>query len=124
MSRIATPNANGNYPDFDNAYWLHQAPAVRALRTTDDINTRRMMATVLAQEGMLIDTSIMVFAWDPGKIMAARIAMGYKTVTAVGFPNVVIAPGVNQGGNIGTNNPGQIKVSLDFDDYQPFTETK
>lgn len=120
MSRVQTPNHNGNYPEFDAAYWAAQPPAVQRLHATDDYNQRRLLASVLAEQGYVIDGSIMVFGWDPGKIMAARIEYGYKTVPAVGQPNVAIAPGVNQAGLVGSAFDGVIKVSLDLDDYPPY----
>jgi hypothetical protein len=123
MTGVATPDANGNYPEFDAAYWLHQAPAVRKLELTQtpDITQRRLLAVVLTEQGYLIDAVIMVWGWEPGKTMAARAQYGYKTVPAVGDPNVIVAPGVTQpGAGTGWGNDGEILVSLNYDDYPPY----
>lgn len=116
---IAVADSNGNNIKFDNAYWLHQPTKVQALRKIDDYQQRQMAAMILAEQGFLIDNSIMVWGWDPFKIMEARVQYGYTSVPAAMQPNVVNAPGVNGG----TGNTGSIKVSLDFDDYPPFVAT-
>jgi hypothetical protein len=121
LTGIAQPNANGNYPEFDAAYWAHQPPNVRTLQTTKDYTQRRLAAAVFAEQGLLIDGAIMVSGWEPGKTMAARIQYGYKTVPAVGYPNVTVAPGVTQpGAGTGSGNDGQILVSLNYADYPPY----
>lgn len=129
MPRIATPNANGNNPEFDNAYWAHQDPEVRKLRTLDltsfaGLNHAAMLADSLALRGFPIDVPIMVWQWDPFKIMEQRIAYGYTWVPAARMPNTAVAPGVSQPGatpyDPNTVPPGAIKVSLDFEDFPPF----
>lgn len=129
MSRIATPNANGNNPEFDNAYWAHQDPEVRKLRTLDltsfgGMNNALRMADALAQRGFLIDIPIMVWQWDPFKIMSQRVAYGYTWVPAARMPNIQKAPGNDEPGRTPYDPTvipaGAIKVSLDFDDYAPF----
>jgi hypothetical protein len=79
-----------------------------------------MEAIVLAEQGFLIDVPIMVWGWDPGKIMASRITYGYTSVPALSYPPVTIAPGVNQNGKTGSGNTGQILVSLNYADYPPY----
>jgi hypothetical protein len=120
MSRIATPDANGNNAEFDSAYWAHQPPQVQKLHGTASYETRRMKAVLLAEGGFVIDVPIMVYGWDPFKIMEAREEYGYKSVPSLAQPNVAVAPGVNSGTATGGTNDGEIKVSLDFDDYPPF----
>lgn len=129
MPRIATPNPNGNNTEFDNAYWAHQDPEVRKLRTLDltsfaGLNHAAMLADSLAQRGFLIDVPIMVWQWDPFKVMEQRVAYGYTWVPAARQANTSVAPGVTQPGTApydpSTIPPGAIKVSLDFEDYAPF----
>lgn len=126
---LATPNQNGNNPEFDNAYWAHQDPAVRKLRSIDlttftGLNAAAMEADALALRGFLIDVPIMVWQWEPFKVMEQRVAYGYTWVPAARMPNVAVAPGVTQPGaasyDPSTIPPGAIKVSLDFDDYPPY----
>lgn len=127
---IAKPNANGSYPEFDAAYWASKSPEVRKLGTFDISDWAGMyhasvLADQLASQGFQIDTPIMVWQWDPGKIMAQRIAYGYTWVPS--------AKGSNVQGTPGNTNPnvkvpydptvvpaGAIKVSLDLDDYPAF----
>ena len=129
MPRIAKPDANGANAEFDNAYWEHQDPEVRKLRTLDltgfaGMHEAVLLADSLAGRGFLVDVPIMVWQWDPFKIMERRIAYGYTWVPAARVPNVTVAPGVTQPGAVGydpnTLPAGAIKVSLDFDDYPPF----
>ena len=121
MSDIAKPDANGNNVQFDAAYWAHQPPQVQKLQNLSTVTTaRRLGAIVLAEQGYVIDVPIMVYGWDPFKIMEARLQYGYSYVPAALQPNVIVAPGVSQAGVTGSGDVGEIKVSLDFDDYPPY----
>jgi len=129
MANIAKPDANGNNVEFDNAYWAHQSPAVQKLRTMDITGWAGMYfvtqaAAALSDQGLAIDVPIMVWRWDPFKIMSDRIAYGYTWVPAAKMPAPVVAPGVTQPGTTAYDPSsvpaGAIKVSLDFDDYPPY----
>jgi hypothetical protein len=50
MSRLATPS---DQLFFDNAFWAAQPAVVRTLRTDDDYEHRKLVASVLADFGFL-----------------------------------------------------------------------
>jgi hypothetical protein len=78
----------------------------------------------LAIKGFKIDVPIMLWGWDPYKVMKLRIDYGYTWVPNALQPPVGAAPGLTGPGIIpyDPNNPpgGAIKVSLDLKDYPPF----
>jgi hypothetical protein len=121
MANIAKPDTNGQNAAFDTAYWASQPPPVQTLKKISDYDARRVACIVLAEQGYLIDGPIMMWNWDPFKIMEARIQYGYTSVPSLLGQMVVVAPGVTQPGNpIGPGADGQIPVSLDFDKYPPY----
>jgi len=99
---------------YDDAYWAQQPPAVQQLRDITDYQTREQMATQLAQEGYTIDVPIMVYGWDPSKVMATREAAGYTWVPSALQQPVEMAPGISVPGeaSYNPNDPpaGSIRV--------------
>ena len=120
MSNI--PDIDDN-PAFDQAYWLHQPPEVQGLQIATD---RAARAQDLASKGFLIDVPIMVWGWDPWKVMKLRVQFGYTWVPSAlmqpvqNIPGLPAVPGTTP---YDPNNPpvGAIKVSMDIADYPPFT---
>jgi hypothetical protein len=84
---------------FDDAYWASQPPAVQALRNMDDQSQRSVLAAQLAASGYKIDTSIMVWGWDPAKVTGLRQDMGYKWVPSAFQNPIAEAPGVDDHGS-------------------------
>jgi len=114
--------------DFDKVYWLSQPPEVRALEvnTTPDQDIRMNRGVELAIKGFKIDVPIMLWGWDPYKVMKLRLEYGYTWVPSALQPPVQMAPGLSGSGiNLvpyDPNNPpgGTIKVSVNLADYPPF----
>jgi hypothetical protein len=111
--------------DFDKVYWLSQPPEVRALEvnTTPDQDIRMNRGVELAVKGFKIDVPIMLWGWDPYKVMKLRMDFGYTWVPNALQPRVGAAPGLTGPGIIPYDpfNPpgGSIKVSLNLADYPP-----
>ena len=127
---------------FDNAYWLSQPREVRALRGTEptdaqklagasgfypmDSDTRMNRGVELAIKGFKIDVPIMLWGWDPYKVMKLRLEYGYTWVPNALQPPVQMAPGLSGSGiNLVPYDPknppgGAIKVSVNLADYPPF----
>jgi len=112
--------------DFDKIYWLSQPPEVRALEvnTTPDQDIRMGRGIELAIKGFKIDVPIMLWGWDPYKVMKLRMDYGYTWVPSALQPPVSAAPGLT-GPGITPYDPanppgGSIKVSIDPKDYPPF----
>jgi hypothetical protein len=82
----------------DDAYWAAQPPEVRQLREIDDIDQRKVLGQQLAGEGFKIDTPIMIWGWDAGKVTDMRHASGYTWVPSASQPSVTAAPGMGGGG--------------------------
>ena len=61
--------------EFDKIYWLSQPPEVRALQinTTPDQDIRMGRGIELAIKGFKIDVPIMLWGWDPYKVMKLRM---------------------------------------------------
>jgi hypothetical protein len=111
-------------PTFDTAYWNSQPSAVASLQTIPGEGQRETAAQALAQQGQIIDVPIMVWGWDPWKVMLLRQAFGYTWVPSMLQPNVTAAPGgMPPFGEApyDPNNPpaGSIKVSTNIADYPP-----
>src|SRR5258708_1898296 len=112
--------------EFDKIYWLSQPPEVRALEinTTPDQDIRMGRGIELAIKGFKIDVPIMLWGWDPYKVMKLRMDYGYTWVPNALQPRVGAAPGLTGPGIIpyDPNNPpgGAIKVSVNLADYPPF----
>jgi hypothetical protein len=83
---------------FDESYWSEQPPAVQQLETIQDPLERTALAENLANEGYPVDVPIMVWGWDPGKVMQARAADGYTWVPSALQPPVSQAPGLGDPG--------------------------
>lgn len=99
---------------FDESYWSEQPPAVQQLETMQDPLERSALAENLANEGYPVDVPIMVWGWDPGKVMQARAADGYTWVPSALQQPVSQAPGLGDPGlaPYDPNNPpsGSIMV--------------
>jgi hypothetical protein len=108
-------------PSFDAAYWNSQPPPVQALWNIESEGQRQAAAQALAQKGLIIDLAIMVWSWEPWKVMRLRQTYGYTWVPNMVQPAVTAAPGVTGYGIIpyDPNNPppGSIKVSTRTADY-------
>ena len=111
---------------FDTAYWNAQAPAVASLQTLAGEAQRETAAQALAQNGLIIDVPIMVWGWDPWKVMLLRQSFGYTWVPSMLQANLASAPrGMPPFGQSPYNPndppPGSIKVSTNIADYPPYT---
>lgn len=111
---------------FDPVYWLSKPPEVRKLEinTTPDNDVRKARAIELALRGFQIDVPIMVWGWDPWKVMHLRQEFGYTWVPNALQAPVGAAPGLTGPGitPYDPNNPpgGAIRVSTSIADYPPF----
>lgn len=113
---------------FDKAYWLSQPPEVRVLDQLApkplEADERLTRGTALAKQGFKIDVPIMIWGWDPYKVMKLRLEYGYTWVPNALQPPVGAAPGLRGPGITAydPNNPpgGAIKVSVNIADYPPF----
>lgn len=110
---------------FNDAYWLHQPKEVRVLRDIPDVEKSAQVVQDLALK-YLIDLPIMVWGWDPYKVMLMRESYGYTWVNSAGQPPPRVAPRTDFPNDIGIkpydpNNPppGSIKVSTKISDYPP-----
>ncbi len=116
------PVLSDDNPAFDSAYWLSQPTEVQSLQ---NLAAPEAAAIALAEKGFTIDVPIMVWKWDPWKVMRLRLQYGYTWVPSALQPPVQEAPGVNLPGLVpyDPNNPpaGSIKVSINIADYPPFT---
>lgn len=110
-----------NNPAFDSAYWASQPPEVQALNGLSDPSTRAMD---LATQGFIIDVPIMVWQWDPWKVMNLRQQYGYTWVPSALQPPIQEAPGLNAPGSTpyDPNHPpaGSIEVSTNIAAYPPY----
>jgi hypothetical protein len=116
---------------FNQIYMASLPPKVVALMNMPIGDLRTAQALALSRSGLLIDNPIMVWGWDPFKVMMLRQSYGLTWVPSgaqppLGAPNGVALPGVApQPGQIPYDpaNPpaNSIKVSLDSNDYPPFT---
>lgn len=112
-----------NNPQFDAAYWLAQPPELRGLPAIVDFDQRVTAATALATKGYTVDVPIMVWGWDPWKIMSYRASYGFVWVESALQPPPSIAPGVSEPGMTPYSPiapPGSIRVSVNIADYPPF----
>lgn len=114
---------------FNPVYWASKSPAVNALRNLDfdgqSGSDRTSQATLLALNGEIIDVPIMIWGWDPYKVMVLRINYGYTWVPSALEPPVQNAPGSPGNNNFPAYNPEtpsqhMIKVSIDLDDYPAY----
>src|SRR5580693_2441277 len=96
-----TPSTPTTQAAFDQAYWLAQPPAVQALQSISDFQTRLATAMQLATQGYTVDVPIMVWGWDPYLVMSQRQQYGYTWVPSALMAPVTMAPGVTQPGAIG-----------------------
>ncbi len=106
---------------FDQAYWASQPPEVQAI---ESMASPEATALSLAAKGFVIDVPIMIWKWDPWKVMRLRQQYGYTWVPSALQPPIQEAPGINEPGltPYDPNNPpaGSIKVSTNLADYPPF----
>jgi len=109
---------------FDTAYWASLSPALLAAASHTSEEDRLLAAQALAAQGVPVDVQIVVWGWDPWKVMSLRQAYGYTWVPALGQPNLQAAPGASGPGITPYNPsqpwPGSIKVSLSVADYPAF----
>jgi len=118
---VATPAAASSTDSVaadesaDDQYWSQQPAAVQQLRNIQNSDERTALADQLANEGYTIDVPIMVWGWDPAKVMAARQTYGYTWVPSALQQQVSAAPGVTLPGATpyNANNPpsGSILVT-------------
>lgn len=122
-----TPTTTTISPQFDDAYWASQPPAVQALRNAGA--NRLMLAVQLAQAGYLIDEDIMVWGWDPGQQMARRVELGLPYVPSLllqplgatpGYAYPGITPGAGQLPFPSSMPAGWMRVSVALSDYPSF----
>ena len=110
--------------DFNQIYWSHQPPEIQQLRTLSDSNLLLSRAMQLAAIGFLVDVPIMIWGWDPLKVMQMRQSYGYTWVPSAMMPPVQMAPGVSMPGatpyDPSAPPAGAIRVSTDPSDYPPF----
>jgi hypothetical protein len=97
-------------------YWAAQPPAVRKLHSAPLEADRLSEARALAAAGHIIDVPIMVFGFDPDRMMEVRENLGFLWVPSALQPTP---------GNIYVMQrlpipPAAIKVSRDPLDYPPF----
>jgi len=113
-----------NNPQFDAAYTLSQPPQVQALMAMPDETARLTQAQVLAAQGFIIDVPIMVWGWDPWKLMTYRQNMGFTWVPSALQQNISVAPGVSLPAAVAYNPLappfGSIKVSTNIADFPPY----
>ncbi|HVT92330.1 MAG TPA: hypothetical protein VHD76_05765 [Bryobacteraceae bacterium] len=121
MSTTASTTSADDNLAFDNAYWASQPPEVQTLRGLSGPSSRAMD---LATRGFIIDVPIMVWNWDPWKVMRLREQYGYTWVPSALQPPVQEAPGFNLPGltpyDPGNPPAGSIKVSTNIADYPPY----
>lgn len=107
----------------DDAYWLHQPPAVQQLRDIQDPGQLATTAAELAKQGYTIDVRIMVDRMDPVCTMGIRQVEGYTWVPSALQPPIYLPPGLTFPGltpyDPDNPPPGSIKVSTNIADYPP-----
>ncbi len=99
-----------SHKEFDDAYWKHQPPPVRALRDPGQRTdaAQLQLATDLMAQGYIIDGPIMLWGWGPYNVMFLRRMYGFASVPALNEDPTGLKTGA-----------GSIKVSLDPADYPP-----
>lgn len=123
MPHIATPAEESA---FNDAFWKAQPPPVQKLQTIDDLEQRKMIAAVLADLNYRVHVPIMVWGWSAYSVMSLAAGFGYTWLPVAGEVPVQMAPGISMPGTLQPYDPKfpsprAIKVSLDFEDYPPFT---
>jgi hypothetical protein len=113
--RVLTPEApiadTRTEPErFNDAYWAHLPPEVRALKDIPTTLERENRAAALAKAGYTIDVPIQVVGWDPWKVMNLREQYGMQFA-----PSALMSPGP-----LGRETPGAIRVSVKVADYPPY----
>lgn len=104
----------------DSIYWDAQPQELVALAQIPDIAGRESQAQVLAAKGFSVDRQIMIWGWDPVRVMASRLGLGYLWVPAVGQANLINPlhlPGFDSNYDPNRPWPGSIKVSVSASDY-------
>jgi len=100
------------------AYWAMQPPAVQALQSAPDQETRGAEAMQLAQEGYTIDVPIMVWGWNPLTTMQIRQDDGYTWVPSALQNPIAVGPNLQMAGfpSYDPSHPpqGSILVTTDF----------
>jgi hypothetical protein len=105
---------------FNEAYWLHKAPAVRALRDMS-LNTpdRAAEGVRLAHLGYLIDRLIDVEGAEPYATMRAREELGMTWVPSLLMMGVtLVGPGANYDPSWAP--AGSIKATSEVKEYPPY----
>lgn len=99
-------------------YWNRQPEEVRQLRGIEDPAEREALAAQLTQNGYAIDVPIMVWGWDPLRVMLSRRLFGYTWVPSALQPPVTVAPGIELPGlpayDAARPPEGSIAVDLSF----------
>ncbi len=76
---------------FDAAYWASKSPAINKGRDLEFDGTaeseRWKYYAQLGAIGELVDVPIMIWGWDPYRVMVLRESFGYKFVpSSSGYP--------------------------------------
>lgn len=109
----------------DDTYKASKDPRIIALAQITDVASREAAAADLDAAGLVIDREIDIYQWDPVKVMALRVSLGYPWVPNAFQPNLVdpLKTGVVPAGATATDMskpwPRSIDVSLDSEDYKP-----
>ncbi len=112
------PNIATSQAQFDAAYKAAQPKPVQELMALPAGVDRTAQARTLAEDGYVIDNTIMVWDWDPWTTTQSRLAFGYSWVPSVLGPPIPSAPGVTYNGGIYDPSivpTGAIVVTLDLD---------
>lgn len=101
-----------------NQYWALQPPEVQKLRDVPEFEDRVKLGRQLADQGFVIDPTIMVYGWNPYRVMQNRKDAGYTWVPSFSQPAILEPPGFTFPG-LPTYDPynppqGSIRVTTDF----------
>jgi len=99
-------------------YWALQPPEVQKLRDIPIFEERAILGQKLADQGYVIDPTIMVYGWNPYQVMKNRQDGGYTWVPSFSQPSVQVPPGLSFPGlpSYDRYHPpaGSIRVTTDF----------
>jgi hypothetical protein len=105
-------------PTEGDAYWAMQPPEVQKLRDIPDEAGRTLAAQILANQGFVIDPWIMVYGYDPYRMMRMREMSGFTWVPSWNQPNIASLPGCALSGMTpyDPSNPpaGSVRVTTEF----------
>ena len=116
--------------EFTQAYWLHFNPDIRALKDMEFASPERQARAVELAKLYPIDGEIHAIGMNPYYTTTLRKLYGYTWVPSYLQDPIILAPGIYVPETLSgkfkpydPNNPpvGSIKVSLDLQDYPPYT---